>query len=113
MLRSPEVQVVPLRGGAQPGAAGRLFFDRAAGRWYLHASGLAPAGAGKTYELWFIDAEQRKIPAGTYDVDAAGQATIEVAVPKDAGTLALAAVTDEPAGGVPQPTGQIQLVGEL
>jgi hypothetical protein len=113
MLRSPEVQVVPLRGGAQPEASGRLFFDRARRRWYFHASGLRPAGPGRTYELWLVDAAQQKLPAGLFDVDARGEASIEVAVPETASGFALAAVTDEPAGGVPQPTGQIQLVGEL
>jgi len=113
MLRSPEVEVVPLRGsGAQPGAAGRLFFDRSGGRWYFHASQLRPAGPGRTYELWFINSAQQKIPAGTFDVDANGEATLVIAVPEGAGTLALAAVTDEPAGGVKQPTGEIQLLGQ-
>jgi anti-sigma-K factor RskA len=113
MLRSPEVEVIPLRGAsAQPEARGRLFFDHAAGRWYFHASKLRPAGAGKTYELWFINRAQEKIPAAPFDVDSDGEATLLVDLPERAGTLALAAVTDEPAGGVKQPTGAIQLVGE-
>jgi len=114
MLRSPEVEVVPLRGApAQPGAGGRLFFDRAAGRWYFHATKLRPAGPGRTYELWFINSTQQKIPAATFDVDVNGEATVAIAVPEDTGTLALAAVTEEPAGGVKQPTGEIQLLGNL
>ncbi|HTF34505.1 MAG TPA: anti-sigma factor [Myxococcota bacterium] len=114
MLRSPDVEVVPLRGAApQPGAAGRLFFDPAGGRWYFHASQLRPAGPGKTYELWFINRAQQKIPAATFDVDTHGEATLLVDVPESAGALGLAAVTDEPAGGVKQPTGEIQLLGEL
>jgi anti-sigma-K factor RskA len=114
MMRSPSVEVVPLRGSAaQPGASGRIFFDRSRGRWYFHASQLRPAGSGKTYELWFINREQQKLPAGTFDVDQNGEGTLQVDVPQGAGTLALAAVTDEPAGGAPQPTGEIQLAGEL
>jgi anti-sigma-K factor RskA len=114
MLRSPDVEVVPLRGAApQPGAAGRLFFDHAGGRWYFHASQLRPAGPGKTYELWFINRAQQKIPAATFDVDTNGEATLLIDVPERAGTLGLAAVTDEPAGGVKEPTGEIQLLGEL
>lgn len=113
MLRSPEVEVIPLRGSApQPGASGRLFFDHAAGRWYFHASQLRPAGPGKTYELWFINSAQQKIPAATFDVDANGEATLLIDVPGSTGILALAAVTDEPAGGVKQPTGEIQLLGQ-
>ncbi|HME70958.1 MAG TPA: anti-sigma factor [Myxococcota bacterium] len=113
MMRSPEVEVIPLRGAApQPGAVGRLFFDHAAGRWYFHASQLRPAGPGKTYELWFINSAQQKIPAATFDVDANGEATLLIDVPESTGTLALAAVTDEPAGGVKQPTGEIQILGQ-
>ncbi|HBZ70921.1 MAG TPA: hypothetical protein DEP35_14770 [Deltaproteobacteria bacterium] len=114
MMRSPEVEVLPLRGSAsQPGALGRLFFDRARGRWYLHASRLRPAGPGKTYELWFINSAQQKIPAATFDVDDNGEATLLVDLPENVGTLALVAVTDEPSGGVKQPTGEIQLAGQL
>jgi anti-sigma-K factor RskA len=112
MLRSPEVEVIPLRGASpQPGAMGRLFFDHAAGRWYFHASQLRPAPEGRTYELWFINSAQQKIPAGTFNVDANGEATLLVNIAESTGTLALAAVTEEPAGGVSQPTGAIQLVG--
>jgi anti-sigma-K factor RskA len=112
MLRSPGVEVIPLRGApAQPEAAGRLFYDHGAGRWYFHASKLRPAGAGKTYELWFINRAQEKVPAATFDADAGGEATLLFDLPESVGTLSLAAVTDEPAGGVKQPTGAIQLVG--
>jgi anti-sigma-K factor RskA len=113
MLRSPEVEVIPLRGGAaQPEADGRLFFDHAAARWYFHASRLRPAGPGKTYELWFINHAQQKIPAATFDADASGEATLLVDVSEKPGALALAAVTEEPAGGLKQPSGAIQLVGQ-
>jgi len=112
MLRSPQVEVIPLRGGtAQPEAGGRLFFDHAAARWYFHASRLRPAGPGKTYELWFINHAQQKIPAATFDADASGEATLLVDVSQKPGALALAAVTEEPAGGLEQPSGAIQLVG--
>ena len=55
--------------------------------------------------------EQRWI--GTFDVDATGSATHRVAVPEDVGTIVAAAVTDEPVGGVPQPTGTIRLLGAV
>ena len=46
-------------------------------------------------------------------MDTHGEATLLLDVPESAGALGLAAVTDEPAGGVKQPTGEIQLLGEL
>ena len=114
VLRSPSVQVVSLGGGQpQPGARGRIFWDRGRGEWRFYAAELRPPGAGRTYELWLIDDRDRKIPAGTFDVDARGEGELHVSLPRDVGTIVAAAVTDEPAGGVPQPTGSIQLVGKI
>jgi anti-sigma-K factor RskA len=114
LLRSPRVEVVSLQGhGAQPDAAARIFWDKSRAVWQFFASNLKPAGEGKTYELWFITPDQRKVPAGTFDVDEAGEATLVVHLPEGLGPIALAAVTDEPAGGVEQPTGSIHLLGEV
>jgi hypothetical protein len=113
-LRSPKLKLVDLAsGGPQPRAAGRLLWDQQRDTWHLVATNLAPAPAGRTYELWFITASQAKIAAGTFAVDAGGSGELTVAVPPGIGPLALAAVTDEPAGGVAAPTGSIQLVGKL
>jgi hypothetical protein len=115
-LQSRQLQVVAL--APQPpqqadSAWGRIFWDKDKRQWHFHAFGLKPPGAGKTYELWLVTADMRKLPAGTFDVDAQGNASLTVAVPPGEDMLALAAVTDEPAGGVPQPTGQFQLVGTI
>ena len=74
---------------------------------------MKPAPEGKTYELWFVTAAEEKIPAGTFDVGASGEATLLVEIPEGIGTLVLAAVTDEPAGGSPQPTGSFQVLGPV
>jgi anti-sigma-K factor RskA len=114
LLRSPAVQVVSLGGAeAQPEAAGRIFWDKTRGEWRFFAANMRPAGPGKTYQLWFVTDDQRKISAGTFDVDPSGESEIVVKVPEGIGRLALAAVTDEPAGGVPQPTGHFQLLGKI
>jgi anti-sigma-K factor RskA len=114
VLRSPSVQVVSLGGGEpQPGARGRIFWDRGRGEWRFYAAELRPPGAGRTYELWLINDRNEKIPAGTFGVDARGEGELHVSLPAGAGTIVAAAVTDEPEGGVPQPTGSIQLVGSI
>ena len=115
-LQSRELQVVALapQPPAQPESAwGRIFRDKGRRQWHFQAFGLKPPAAGKTYELWFVTPDMRKLPAGTFDPDARGNASLTVAVPPGEEMLALAAVTDEPAGGVPQPTGQFQLVGNI
>ena len=66
----------------------------------------------KAYELWLVNDQQAKIPAGTFHVDGSGQVSITTSVPMPGGLL-LVAVTDEPAAGVPQPTGNFQLLGKV
>jgi anti-sigma-K factor RskA len=77
------------------------------------ASGIEPPAPGRTYQLWFITASQQKISAGTFVVDENGDASYEVQVPSDIGEIAMAAITDEPAGGSNQPTGQIRVMGSV
>ncbi|HKQ60127.1 MAG TPA: anti-sigma factor, partial [Candidatus Polarisedimenticolaceae bacterium] len=114
LLRSRSLELVELRGTeVEPGAAGRILWDRAGQAWWLLAADLAPLGPDRTYELWFITADQRKVPAGTFAVRPGGDATLHASLPADIGTIVAAAVTDEPAGGVPQPTGAIRLLGTI
>lgn len=114
VLRSPAVRVVSLAGaGSQPRAAARIFWEPSRRTWHFYAADLRPPGAGRTYQLWFITPAQQKIPAGTFDVDARGEAALEVPIPPGLEAIALAAVTDEPAGGSPQPTGSVHLAGPI
>ena len=107
------VQYVALKGGdPQPKASGRIFWDRDANKWHLQVFDLAPPPPGRTYELWFITPNQTKIPGPTFNVDQNGRANLVAAVPSNVGTISIAAITDEPAGGVAVPTGSVQLVGE-
>ncbi len=114
LLTSNRLQMVPLSGTpTQPTANARVMWDVDAQRWHLYVASLASLPAGRTYELWFITADQRKVPAGTFNVDAQGRASMQVDIPSDLGTIALAAITDEPAGGSLQPTGSIQAAGPV
>ena len=114
LLHSRSVQLVSMQASEpQPEAWGRIVWDRTQGVWQLYTFDMSPAGPDRTYELWFITADDRKIPAGTFDVDSTGVGALRVVLPDGLGDVAVAAITDEPAGGVPQPTGSIQLVAEL
>jgi anti-sigma-K factor RskA len=102
-----------LQGDLQPGAQGRAFIDLKAGKWYFFTSGMKPQDPGKTYELWLIAGDQ-KIPAGTFDVSTGGTATLLGQVPALPPNAKLQmCITDEPAGGVPAPTGKAQMMGEV
>ncbi|HYE20027.1 MAG TPA: anti-sigma factor [Tepidisphaeraceae bacterium] len=115
LVRSGQVSLIEFAGQpTQPKAGGRVFWDKERGRWHVYVFDLAPPAPGREYELWFITGDQRKIPAGAFTVDAGGRASLVVAVPDTGGPIALAAVTDEPAGVAHlQPTGQIHLVGQV
>ena len=112
LVSTPGVVVVNLEGqGPGAGSAARIFWDRSQTSWQLYAANLQAPPPGRTYQLWLITGK-RKISAGTFD-PAAGPATGTVQVPPDAGPVVAAAVTDEPQGGSPQPTGSIHLLGKV
>jgi hypothetical protein len=113
-MGSPATRMTALEAsGPHVDAAGRLFWDETKGTWHVFFARMKPSQPGRTYELWFVTADQKKVPAGLFEVGADGDAFLIVTPPKDLGAIALAAVTEEPAGGVPQPTGEILLVGKL
>jgi anti-sigma-K factor RskA len=111
---APEVHMVALTGGeSQPLARGRIFRDTVRHVWHVYVFDLKPPANGRTYELWFIAGDQKKIPAGTFDVDAQGKGTLLVTIADNLPPIVAAAITDEPLGGSPQPTGAIHLSGAI
>ena len=106
LLRDPATQVVTLRGsGSTAETSARLVWNEAKGGYLLVAN--APATpADKVYELWTITAG-KPTPAGVFTVDASGRAIHPV--PPTRAPVDVFAVTVEPGGGVPAPTGPIVL----
>jgi anti-sigma-K factor RskA len=73
---------------------------------------LPPLQPGRTYQVWLLTAGM-PVSAGLLTPDAAGRSTGVYAVPQ-AGVMPTGiALTEEPEGGLPQPTGQPILVGLL
>ena len=82
------------------------------GHLLLMASNLQPLPAGMTYELWLIPKSGAPMPYGLFKPDAKGGAMMMHMPEKAAGIEAKAfAVTMEPEGGSPGPTGNILLQG--
>ncbi len=104
LLRDPATRVVELRGDA-PASARLIWNDRAGG--HLLVAGLPPAPEGKTYEVWTLGGPTPR-PAGLFQVDAGGRAVQRVEPVTGAPARGFA-VTVEPAGGSPAPTGRIIL----
>lgn len=117
VMQARNLKLVALKGmGPSPQASAHLFWDKDTHGWCLVTHGLPQTSAKKTYELWLIsksNGKMDKIPAGTFDVDAKGEGVLRIRMPAHPGTPMLAAVTEEPAGGVQTPTGQIRLMGHL
>jgi len=107
LLRDPATRVVDLHGqGTESAATGRMVWNDTAGG-HLVVAGLRPAPAGKVYEAWTIAAGAK--PAGLFAVDQEGRALHRV--PPEPGVKVFA-VTLEPEGGVPAPTGPIVLASK-
>jgi hypothetical protein len=111
VIAAPGVRSVVLAGlGPSPRAKGRTYVNPSTRDALFYAFDLPSLPAGKTYELWFI-AAGTPVAAGTFDVDPRGTGTVRVERVTDATRIEAWAVTIEPKGGVPQPTGAMVLKG--
>jgi hypothetical protein len=110
-LTGPSVATVQLVSARERAPSARMYWDQARDRWTFIAHYLPTVGAGRTYQLWLITPSDRKISAGTFTPRSDGHALVRAtyALPRD--SLAAVAVTEEPAGGVAQPTGEIVVAG--
>jgi anti-sigma-K factor RskA len=76
------------------------------------ASNLPPLPTGRTYQVWVLTRQPAPIGAGLFKPDAAGRVAEWFATPVDLPQPVGMAVTVEPDGGVPSPTGAMYLVGQ-
>jgi anti-sigma-K factor RskA len=112
-LTRPSVRVVELAGqGSNMQARGKMYWDQESKRTIFYVYDLPEAPSDKTYQLWFVTKAGEKVSADVFNTDANGGYRVEIPVP-DASTLAAAAVTTEPLGGSPQPTGGFALLGMM
>ena len=110
VLESDDVRMLVLGGkDPQPRARARVFWSERARRGVLVADNLAPLPPDRQYELW-VFVKGKPINAGVFDADPQGRALFESTDFPEPGAENFA-VTIEPRGGVPAPTGPIVLVG--
>lgn len=111
IVAAPGARGVRLAGLAGvPGAAAQAYVDPGSRRAVFYASHLPPAPDERTYQLWFI-ADGEPMSAGVFEVDPEGEATLLVEDVAPVDSIQAWAVTVEPEGGVPQPTGEMVLKG--
>ena len=112
LIRDPGTQVVALAGlEPAPSAKARMIWNAAKGG-LLVTAGLPAAPPGKAYQLWAIAGTNAPASAGVFAVTADGAASVEVPPLPGVDKVDVFAVTLEPAGGVPAPTGQMYLAGK-
>ena len=108
LLTSPDAHMARLAGtDVAPGAHAMLAYDNN-GHAMLMAKGLPAAPQGKAYQLWYIMGG-KPMPGKMLTTDPAGNAILEDQIPAAALSGAVFAVTLEPEGGMPSPTGAIYL----
>jgi anti-sigma-K factor RskA len=110
MFSAPDTRVATLTGTEMaPRAQARLAYNKS-GNAMMIVDGLPPAPAGKDYQIWFI-ADGKPLPGGVFKPDNAGHVEMHDQVPLQARSAAAFAITLEPQGGTPAPTGQKYLLG--
>lgn len=111
LLRTPDVKAVPLAGtDMAKRAAGVLLYDARTQKVWLYSVNLPECPNGTNYQLWAI--HEKSVSVGMFHMDRGQTAHLLV---KRLPNFAIAkkfAVSLEPPGGRPQPTGPLYLVSQ-
>jgi anti-sigma-K factor RskA len=112
-LTGPQIHVVSLAGtGREPTA--RVFWNHTTGRFIVFAFDLPPAYTGRIYQLWAIAKGKPPMSMGVFNTDSLGRAALVLPVDPQITALGFidnCGLTEEPAGGSPQPTETPRLLG--
>ena len=112
-LMGPGVRVIELSPTERRAGTARMFWNQTESSWTLVAYELPTPPRGRAYQVWLVTPGDRKISAGVLQPSVEGNAIATATYPLAADSLAAVAVTEEPAGGVAAPTGEVVLVGEF
>jgi anti-sigma-K factor RskA len=111
LLRRPDAKVVTLAGSeVAKGASAVLIYNPTTQKAWLYSAHLPECPRGTAYQLWAID--QTPVSVGTFHLDAGETAHLLVKRLPDFEKAKKFAVSLEPAGGRPQPSGPIYLIGQ-
>jgi len=121
-LRSPHVKVIALHGLDMAKSAGAfLLFDPESKKALLYGFNLPLLPVGKTYQLWAVldkpisagNLTTDHISAGIFSTDHGQKSRLVIRRMPDFSHITKFAVSLEPEGGRPQPTGAVYLVGQI
>jgi anti-sigma-K factor RskA len=112
MLQSANVRVLSLAGtDAAKSAGGLVLYDAERGKVFLYAFNMPALPRGKVYQLWTITT--KPVSAGTFSADTGRKCRHLARSLQAKSGITKFAVSVEPEGGKPQPTGAIYLHGSL
>lgn len=109
-LAAPGVRVIDVASPEQRAPSGRMFWNPASGTWTFFARDLPPVREGREYQLWLVT-PAGPLSAGTFRPGPGGSAQVSARYDLPPGSLRAIAVTEEPAGGLPAPTGEVVVSG--
>jgi anti-sigma-K factor RskA len=113
-LVSPRTRVIAMVGEETPQANAKLVWDTKAQQWAIYIFDLPAPPSDKDYQLWYVTKNSSKINAAVFRTDSAGRIVLKLTLPLDVlAGLAATAVTLEPRGGSPQPTGKFYLKASI
>jgi anti-sigma-K factor RskA len=108
-MAGPDVKIVPLATTGKE-RMGRMFWNRESNDWTMVVYTMRPPKPGMTYQVWLVT-KNAKISAGTFNPDSTGHAFMQAKYALDRNALQAVAITEEPAGGMPAPTGPMVVLG--
>jgi anti-sigma-K factor RskA len=110
VFAAPDVARIDLAGQpVSPAARARALWSRQRGMVFT-VTNLPALPPGRVYQVWVVTA-QAPVSAGLLTPDASGGGSVYFETPVDILPPVALAVTLEPAGGVPAPTGERYLIG--
>ena len=112
IFSSPYAKMATLNGtDMAKDAYAMVFVEPDTRRGFFYANNLPALPAGKTYQLWVIT--DKPVNAGVFSLDRGRKGRVMLHDIPDVGKIKQFAVSLEPDGGRPLPTGSIYLAGEL
>lgn len=109
-MAGPDVKIVALMDKLAPQPLGRMFWNHTTNDWTMVTYGLPAPKPGKTYQVWLVT-DKEKISAGTFRPDSKGRTVMHANYALARGALRAVAITEEPDGGMPAPTGPMVVAG--
>jgi len=110
---SPRTRIIAMVGDEAPQANAKVVWDTKAQQWAVYIFDLPAPPSDKDYQLWYVT-QNAKISAAVFRTDEQGRTVLKLTPPPDAlAGLAATAVTLEPRGGSPQPTGKFYLKASI